>query len=149
MIYALTAESYIMKNFLLLLVLLPSVAFAAPYNPSCDYRDISKKCVSVKSSNFDIADKELNLIYKKVLSVLQKSEADNLGHATLLKPFIKSQKDWLTYRDSFCAFESELNVWNVSDDSPMYENKDCIAEQAFLRNKHLKLIIKKYTTDND
>lgn len=131
------------KLVLLLFALLPVAASADYYNPECDYKDLSHKCVSVKSAKFDLEDKELNLLYKETLSVLEKIEQED-ATATLVKPFINTQKDWLRYRDSFCAFDSELNAWRVSDDESIYLNKDCMADLTEIRNKQLKSIIKKY-----
>jgi uncharacterized protein YecT (DUF1311 family) len=79
--------------------------------------------------NYKKADLELNKVYKKLLNGLDKKEKEML---------IKTQKDWLKFRDSNCEFEAEENeggsiqlmVWAM-----------CLEEKAKLRIKDLKASI--------
>ena len=47
-------------------------------------------------NDFKKTDKELNLVYNKLLKILSQEEK---------KLLIKAQKDWLKFRDSHCEFE--------------------------------------------
>lgn len=114
-----------------------------PYNPKCDYKDISNKCVSIDDGLYTVADERLNRLFDEVSVSLKK--LDELEpRNTYYKPFLKSQKTWLRYRDDFCAFNSELSVQSISDNSPMEDNKSCMARLSDERSNQLLLISKKY-----
>ncbi len=79
--------------------------------------------------NYEKADLEMNKVYKKLLNGLNKTEKEML---------IKTQKDWLKFRDSNCEFEAEENeggsikpmVWAM-----------CLEEKTKTRIKDLKASI--------
>lgn len=76
------------------------------------------------------SDKELNKVYKQLLGSL------NAKNKTLL---IQSQKDWIRFRDSHCAFET--NDYQGGSMRPMVYST-CLQERTDARIKDLKASIK-------
>lgn len=77
-------------------------------------------------NNFNKADNELNLVYKKLLKKLTEKEKDLL---------VTAQKNWIKFRDSKCAFEKE--EYNGGSIQPLIYYT-CLAECTNDRTKDLK-----------
>lgn len=134
--------------FAILLVFSSSVFAAELYNPNCDYKDIGDKCVSIDDGLFMIADARLNELFKKVSAMLKKLDNSD-ARANYYKPFLQSQRSWLRYRDGFCAFDSELHAYYISDTTPMEDNKSCMARVSDERSQQLLSILRKYKEQAD
>ncbi|WP_300979353.1 lysozyme inhibitor LprI family protein [Flavobacterium sp.] len=82
------------------------------------------------SLDYKKADAELNKVYKKLVSLLDKNEKVLL---------IQAQKDWIKYRDSHCKFESD--PYTGGSIKPLIL-LTCLEEITKERTKHLKESLK-------
>jgi uncharacterized protein YecT (DUF1311 family) len=80
-------------------------------------------------NDFNKADAELNIIYKKVMKILNEKEK---------KLMIKAEKDWLIFRDSHCKFEIEQ--YDGGSIQPLIYST-CLTEQTNSRMEYLKAIL--------
>lgn len=74
------------------------------------------------------ADKELNLVYNKIIKKLNETDKKSL---------IESQRAWIKFRDLNCKFISQ----DPGDGGGPYENKmklDCLIQATEQRTKELK-----------
>jgi uncharacterized protein YecT (DUF1311 family) len=81
-------------------------------------------------ANYKKADKELNKVYKQLISLLDDEEKQLL---------IKAEREWLKYRDSHCAFESKQ--FEGGSMMPLI-NLSCLEECTKNRIRELKSSIK-------
>lgn len=79
-------------------------------------------------ADYKKADKELNLVYNKIIKKLNETDKKNL---------IESQRAWIKFRDLNCKFISQ----DPGDGGGPYENKmklDCLIQSTIGRTKELK-----------
>jgi uncharacterized protein YecT (DUF1311 family) len=76
--------------------------------------------------NYDLADKDLNKAYKKLISILNPEEK---------KLLIETQRDWIKFRDSHCKFEAQ--PFNMGSMQPLIR-ANCLEEKTRARTKDLK-----------
>ncbi len=92
-------EVRFMKRLFPIMIIFSSMAYAGQIDDSLDAcldKSFSTPEISLCYSNAtDEWDKELNIEYKKLLSIL-----DNNQRKTL----VKAQKSWLEYRDNYYSF---------------------------------------------
>lgn len=99
-----------MKKLFLLLALLPSFAFADSFNDS-EYKKI---------------DSELNESYQNALKLYPSSK----------NQLIQSQRDWLKFANSECAYKASIKNNLLSRPSI----KDCFYEMSVNRTNELNLL---------
>ena len=79
--------------------------------------------------DFELADAELNKVYKEVMKLLSEKEKQLL---------IKAQRDWIKFRDSHCEFEA--NEYEGGSIQPLIYSS-CLTERTKDRIKDLKSIL--------
>ncbi|MBM4174456.1 MAG: DUF1311 domain-containing protein [Ignavibacteria bacterium] len=76
------------------------------------------------------ADKELNLVYKQVMSALNEQEKASLKSA---------QKKWISRKESTC--KKEANEYEGGSMAPMILN-NCLEEKTIQRTKELRAMLR-------
>lgn len=106
--------------FLLILFLFNQNSFA---QTQAELNQTAKK-------DFELADAELNKVYKEVIKLLSEKEKQLL---------IKAQRDWIKFRDSHCEFEA--NEYEGGSIQPLIYYS-CLTERTKNRIEDLKSIMK-------
>ena len=89
--------------------------------------------LTMKAHNdYQKSDKELNKVYKQLLSNLDETEKALL---------IKAQKDWIKFRDSHCEFEAQ--EYDGGSMQPMVHSI-CLKERTEERIEDLKTSIQNF-----
>jgi uncharacterized protein YecT (DUF1311 family) len=82
-------------------------SFAASEASDCDSDQLTQQDLNdCSNQDFLVADKELNVIYKKARDMIRSWDDDE---GTALQAFVDGQKGWIAYRDGYCtayAFQS-------------------------------------------
>lgn len=107
------------KKSILMLLLITASSFA-----NCEKPMSQSEMNECSSSKFDIADKELNDIYKELMSKLNDTEKNNLK---------KEQRKWIKYRNSEAAkdaaeFSGGSMASMMYSDSLKYSTKKRVEE---------------------
>ena len=117
------------KKSILMLLLITASSFA-----NCEKPMSQSEMNECSSSKFDIADKELNDIYKELMSKLNDTEKNNLK---------KEQRKWIKYRNAEASRElKELGLEGGSMASMMYG--DSLTYSTKKRVEELKALLAKY-----
>lgn len=116
------------KKSILMLLLITSSSFA-----NCEKPMSQSEMNECSSSKFDIADKELNDIYKELMSKLNENEKNNLR---------KEQRKWIKHRDAEASKEVEELGIGGSMASMMYSSS--LTYLTKKRVEELKVLLAKY-----
>ena len=133
------------------LILLLSISFAADDNEALSksikkYEQKDDPCESTGAMGqqecaqikMDIADKELNAVYKALLAKLPEVEGVEGGETGRYpkKSLIEAQRAWIKYRDANCQFFGE--IYGGSPAWQFAENLNCRTKMTITRTEELR-----------
>jgi len=88
------------------------------------------------NKDFLKADKELNIVYQKVLKSLQtKPNDDNSDYKEARRRLIEAQKIWIKFRDAECSIGAAFNLYGSVQAA---EEEMCRKEMTEKRTKEIR-----------
>lgn len=97
---------------ILVIYLIQSYVNANEYDDNCTSSSIDAYCLDLRESMaYEKVDKDLNIIYKKIITKLSSKEEKNnfVNYNELKQSLIKAQKQWIVFRDLDCNAWSNIN----------------------------------------
>lgn len=97
---------------ILVIYLIQFHVYANEYDDNCTSSSIDTYCLDLRESMaYEKVDKDLNIIYKKIITKLSSKEEKNnfVNYNELKQSLIKAQKQWIVFRDLDCNAWSNIN----------------------------------------